>query len=202
MLIKKRFYILHDAGKLLKEGGRFMRRFLYVLALFSIMTVLFACGGGGDSGGGGGTADTTAPVVTAFTMPTTATSLTVAVTTFTATDATAVTGYLITSSATAPTAGDAGWTTTAPTTYTFAAAGAQTAYAWAAQQQRSRGWSLIRRPRLTHHLPGQRSTPTYRRQAPQKLLMQPLLLPLQQIQTAATPYRGWSSERITSLSLS
>jgi hypothetical protein len=107
-----------------------MRRFLSVLALFSIMTVLFACGGGGGDSTPAVT-DTTAPAVTAFAMPATATSLTVAVTTFTATDATGVTGYMITASATAPTAAAAGWTAAAPTTFTFAAAGSQTAYAWA-----------------------------------------------------------------------
>jgi predicted CxxxxCH...CXXCH cytochrome family protein len=75
--------------------------------------------------------DTTPPTVTAFTMPATATALTVAVNSFTATDSVGVTGYLITESATAPAAGAAGWTATAPTTFTFSAAGARTAYAWA-----------------------------------------------------------------------
>ncbi|KAF0220226.1 MAG: fibronectin type III domain-containing, partial [Geobacteraceae bacterium] len=75
--------------------------------------------------------DATAPTVTAFTMPATATSLTVSVSSFTATDAGGVTGYLITESATAPLAGDAGWTGTAPTTFTFSGYGARTAYAWA-----------------------------------------------------------------------
>ncbi|TWJ32523.1 putative CxxxxCH...CXXCH cytochrome family protein [Geobacter argillaceus] len=75
--------------------------------------------------------DTTAPTVTAFTMPSTATSTTVNVSSFTATDAVGVTGYMITESATAPAAGDAGWNATAPTTFTFAGTGARTAYAWA-----------------------------------------------------------------------
>ncbi|KAF0218275.1 MAG: fibronectin type III domain-containing, partial [Geobacteraceae bacterium] len=75
--------------------------------------------------------DVTAPTVTAFTMPATATSLTVSVTAFTATDAGGVTGYLITESATAPLVGDAGWTGTVPTTFTFSGYGARTAYAWA-----------------------------------------------------------------------
>ncbi|MBT0895795.1 hypothetical protein KI811_18505, partial [Geobacter hydrogenophilus] len=43
--------------------------------------------------------DTTVPVVSAFTLPATATSLTVAVSSFTATDNVGVTGYLITTSA-------------------------------------------------------------------------------------------------------
>ena len=49
----------------------------------------------------------------------------------TATDNVGVTGYLITESATAPAATAAGWTATAPTSYTFAAPAAKTAYAWA-----------------------------------------------------------------------
>ena len=75
--------------------------------------------------------DTTAPTVTAFTMPATASSLTVNVTSFTATDTGGVTGYKITESATAPLPGDAGWTSTAPSTFTFSGSGTKTAYAWA-----------------------------------------------------------------------
>ena len=74
--------------------------------------------------------DTTAPVVTAFTLPATATSLTVPVSSFTATDNVGVTGYLITTSSTAPAATDTGWSTTVPASFTFAATGTQTAYAW------------------------------------------------------------------------
>ncbi|RNC70333.1 MAG: hypothetical protein ED859_05835 [Desulfuromonadales bacterium] len=75
-------------------------------------------------------ADTTAPVVGAFTLPATATSLTVPVSSFTATDNVGVTGYLITTSATAPAASAAGWSATAPTSVT-AVAGTNTFYAWA-----------------------------------------------------------------------
>ncbi|WP_306532534.1 hypothetical protein [Geobacter sp.] len=75
-------------------------------------------------------ADTTAPVVGAFTLPTTATSLTVAVSSFTATDNVAVTGYLITTSATAPAASATGWTATAPVSVT-AVAGSNTFFGWA-----------------------------------------------------------------------
>ena len=74
-------------------------------------------------------ADTTAPTVT-FSIPATSTSLTVAVT-LSATDDTGVTGYFLTESATPPLAGDAGWSATAPTEYTFADAGSHTLYAWA-----------------------------------------------------------------------
>ena len=62
--------------------------------------------------------DATAPVVSAFALPATATSLTVPVTTFTATDNVAVTGYLITTSATAPAVSATGWTATAPASVT------------------------------------------------------------------------------------
>jgi hypothetical protein len=77
------------------------------------------------------TPDTTAPVVTAFATAPTATSLSVSISTFTATDNVAVTGYMITQLATAPAATAAGWTATAPTTVTAAAAGNQTFYPWA-----------------------------------------------------------------------
>jgi hypothetical protein len=75
--------------------------------------------------------DTTAPTVTAFTIPATATSLTVPVTSFTATDNTGVTGYIITGSATAPAASAAGWSAVAPSSYTATASGAHTLYAYA-----------------------------------------------------------------------
>jgi hypothetical protein len=75
--------------------------------------------------------DTTLPVVSGFSLPATSASLTVGITSLTATDNVAVTGYLVNQSATRPAAGAAGWTTVAPTSYTFAAAGAQTLYAYA-----------------------------------------------------------------------
>lgn len=75
--------------------------------------------------------DTTAPVIGAFVIPATATTLSVNITTFTATDVNGVAGYKITETATAPLASDAGWTSVKPTTYTFSTAGAKTLYAWA-----------------------------------------------------------------------
>lgn len=75
--------------------------------------------------------DDTAPVVTAFVIPSTSDSLAIPITTFTATDNVAVTKYKITESATPPLAGALGWTTTAPTTYTFTTDGNKTLYAWA-----------------------------------------------------------------------
>ncbi|MFA7402370.1 MAG: carboxypeptidase regulatory-like domain-containing protein [Pelobacteraceae bacterium] len=106
-----------------------MKRYLSFLAILSIMSILFACGGGGSSDSSSGSSDTSAPSVTAFSVTAPATGLTVQVTAFTATDNTGVTGYLITSSSTAP-AASAGWTTTAPTSFTFTAEGPQIAYAW------------------------------------------------------------------------
>ena len=75
--------------------------------------------------------DTTAPAVTAFTLPASAASLSVSVSAFTATDNVAVTGYMVTQSATPPAASAAGWTATAPATVTAAAAGSQTFFPWA-----------------------------------------------------------------------
>ncbi len=75
--------------------------------------------------------DITVPTVTAFTIPTTATSLTVSISSFTATDNGTVAGYKLTESSSAPLATDSGWTSSAPTTYTFASGGAKTLYAWA-----------------------------------------------------------------------
>ena len=79
-------------------------------------------------------ADTTAPTVTAFTIPATSTSLAVSISSFTATDAIGVTGYCINESASAPTAGScsgSGWAGSAQTSYLFGSAGSKTLYAWA-----------------------------------------------------------------------
>jgi len=75
--------------------------------------------------------DATAPVITAFSVPATFNTLTVAITSFSASDNMAVTGYMLTESGVAPAAGDPGWSATAPTYYTFAVADIATLYAWA-----------------------------------------------------------------------
>jgi hypothetical protein len=75
--------------------------------------------------------DVTKPNVTAFTIPATSSSLVVPVSSFTASDNRAVTGFKLTETSVAPLAGDAGWTTVAPTSYTFATEGTKTLYAWA-----------------------------------------------------------------------
>ena len=74
--------------------------------------------------------DVTKPIITAFNVPRLCLSLTLPVTNFTASDNEGVTGYILTESATAPLAGDAGWKTSAPTSYTFAEKGIKTLYAW------------------------------------------------------------------------
>ncbi|MCM0083376.1 Ig-like domain-containing protein [Geomonas sp. Red32] len=76
-------------------------------------------------------ADTTAPAIGYFVMPSTASSLTVPVTSFSATDNVAVTGYLITESSTKPSASASGWSAAAPASFTFSAAGTRNAYGWA-----------------------------------------------------------------------
>ena len=73
----------------------------------------------------------TAPVVSKITVSAPAAkSLTVNITAFTATDNVGVTGYLLTETATVPAAAAAGWSATAPTSYTFGSTGAKTLYAW------------------------------------------------------------------------
>jgi hypothetical protein len=75
--------------------------------------------------------DTIAPTITGFSIPATSASLTVSITTFTATDNIGVTGYLVTESATAPSASAAGWSPSAPSSYTFTTSGTKTPFAWA-----------------------------------------------------------------------
>jgi len=74
--------------------------------------------------------DSVAPTLSAFSMPSASTSLTVPVSSFTASDNVGVTGYLISESASAPSAGASGWSSSAPTSFTFSGGGAKTAYAW------------------------------------------------------------------------
>ena len=84
--------------------------------------------------GGSASGDTTAPIVTDFTIPGSSTSLTVNINSFTATDDVGVTGYMITNSSTAPATSASGWSTSVPTSYTFSSSttsGAKTLYAWA-----------------------------------------------------------------------
>ncbi|MEI8269909.1 MAG: fibronectin type III domain-containing protein, partial [bacterium] len=75
--------------------------------------------------------DATLPVVTGFSIPVNSGNLNIPINTFTATDNLSVMGYKITESSAAPSAGGSGWTSSAPTIYTFANEGAKTLYAWA-----------------------------------------------------------------------
>ncbi len=74
--------------------------------------------------------DSTAPVITAFTMPKVVKSTIVPVSRFTATDNKAVTGYMITESATPPSANSPLWLAKAPSSFKFTSSGVKTAYAW------------------------------------------------------------------------
>lgn len=75
--------------------------------------------------------DTIAPTVNTFTIPATATSLTVSITGFSASDNVGVTGYMVTETAAKPLAAASGWTAGAPASYTFASDGSKLLYAWA-----------------------------------------------------------------------
>ena len=76
--------------------------------------------------------DTAAPVISAFTVPVTAATLSAVEISVTATDNAGVTGYLVTESATPPVASDPRWTADAPTspTFTYPTWGNHTLYAY------------------------------------------------------------------------
>ena len=75
--------------------------------------------------------DTTSPTVDAFAIPSTFSSLTVSPIDITASDNTAVTGYMLKETSSAPLPDAVGWSSSAPTSYTFSSAGSNTLYAWA-----------------------------------------------------------------------
>lgn len=75
--------------------------------------------------------DMTSPVVTGFTLPAIYLTLVVPVTSISASDNVLVSGYLVSESATPPLPSDSGWSVSPPVSYTFAAAGDKTLYAWA-----------------------------------------------------------------------
>ena len=75
--------------------------------------------------------DIIAPTVDAFAVQTSQGTLTGLVSLFNANDNVAVTGYLVTESATAPDAAAGGWSSTAPTSYTFSTGGNKNIYAYA-----------------------------------------------------------------------
>ena len=75
-------------------------------------------------------ADASAPLVTAFTVPSPANNLNIPIAVFNASDDATVAGYQITQTSTPPLAGAAGWMVSAPTTYTVAGDGSYTLYPW------------------------------------------------------------------------
>lgn len=75
--------------------------------------------------------DTTNPVITSFEIPATSSSLEVPIANLAANDESGIAGYQLTESAIAPLSTDAEWSSTAPSTYTFAKEGTKTLYAWA-----------------------------------------------------------------------
>jgi hypothetical protein len=76
--------------------------------------------------------DTSAPAVSAFTIPANSTSMNVPITAFSANDNVGVSGYLITpSAATIPAPNAPDWSAAAPTSYSFSSEGSKTLYAWA-----------------------------------------------------------------------
>ena len=77
------------------------------------------------------TSDSTPPVITAFSVPSSSNSLTVPIRTFTATDNVAVTGFMVTTSSTQPSTTSSNWRSTPPTSYTFSSRGTKRLYPWA-----------------------------------------------------------------------
>jgi uncharacterized repeat protein (TIGR02543 family) len=71
------------------------------------------------------------PVVAAFSMPATSTSLDISINPFTATDDVSVTGYQVTQSSVQPAAGGSAWSVSAPSSYHVAGLGHYTFYPWA-----------------------------------------------------------------------
>lgn len=85
----------------------------------------------GEADGQAPPSDAIAPTVTAFSVPSSSTSLSVPITTLTATDNVAVTGYMVTELSTRPAATAANWSALKPASYTFSSAGSKRLYAWA-----------------------------------------------------------------------
>ncbi len=101
--------------------------------------------------------DTTPPTVTAFTIPSASTSLTVPITSFSATDNVGVTGYLVTETSATPAATAPGWNGTAQTSYTFTSQGVKTLYAWA--KDAANNVSTSRSASVTITIPAGDTTP-------------------------------------------
>ncbi len=134
--------------------------------------------------------DTTPPAITSFSLPATATTLSVAILSFTATDNVGVTGYILTTTSTAPPSTATGWTSSAPASYTFGSAGTKTLYAWAKDAagnvSRSAAASTSITLPSTSTLKSINSTSQNRRSAPQTLVSEQTRIQLPGYQTVAT----------------
>jgi parallel beta-helix repeat protein len=75
--------------------------------------------------------DIIAPIISAFLIPTSTSSLTVSISTFTASDNVGVMGYLLTETSTKPLSSAPEWSITKPSSYTFNSDGTKSLYAWA-----------------------------------------------------------------------
>ncbi len=75
--------------------------------------------------------DITPPTVAVFTIPSASGNLAVPINSLAATDNVGVTGFMLTQTATKPSATATGWSATAPSIYSFSAAGTYTLYVWA-----------------------------------------------------------------------
>ena len=104
------------------------RIFRAAVALF-IFSIVFACNS--SPGPTNAATDLTAPVITAFTLPSTSSALLVTNIVLVAGDNVGVTGYYLSTVATQPQAAAAGWNAVAPASYTFTSTGTMTLYVWA-----------------------------------------------------------------------
>jgi len=104
------------------------------------------------------TLGTGVPIITGFSAPATSNALTITGITLSAVEPNGISGYLLNEIATAPATNDAGWSATAPTSYTFASAGPKILYAWvkgvAGSASASQSVTVTLPPTLTLQLSG------------------------------------------------
>ncbi len=87
--------------------------------------------GTGIDAGTGSIEDVTAPTISSFSIPSSSSSLTVAVSSVVASDNSEVTGYLLTTTSDVPSSSEGNWTSSIPASYTFSEEGSFTLYCWA-----------------------------------------------------------------------
>ncbi len=104
----------------------------YVLTVICLLFILLSCSPNSETVTiTSDDIDPIPPTVNTFTTPPTSTTLTVPITAFTASDNIQVTGYLANESSAKPSPTAAGWSFTAPISYTFGSSGTKTLYSWA-----------------------------------------------------------------------